>query len=302
LNEVLYRTPKFFPAADAANRVILLEANGRTAFAVLMTDVLPSLNVLDASQCFPRYYYENPNDPSKPLEPGDIDVEDLRRLDAVTDESLDLFQTTYSEKAINKDDLFYYTYGLLHSEDYRTRYGTSLSKQLPRLPLTLKAEEFWAFVKAGRELGELHIGFEAQDIWQGLAAIVDADAARTLSKRALHRVEGMKFAGKRPNADKSTILYNSNIRVSGIPLEAYDYVVNGRSAIEWVMERQSVTTDGASGIVNDANDYANETKNDPEYPLKLLLSVITVSMKTLEIVRSLPKLGSDGSASNTRRG
>ena len=302
LNEVLYRTPKFFPVAHAENRIILLEANGRTAFAVLMTDVLPSLNVLDASQCFPRYYYENPDDPSKPLEPGEIELEKLTRVDAVTDESVVLFQNTYPEKPINKDDLFYYTYGLLHSDDYRTRYGATLSKQLPRLPLVGKAEDFWRFAQAGRELGELHIRFEDQQEWQGVSAIVDADAAQTLSKRALHRVEGMKFAGKRANADKSTILYNSNIRVSGIPLEAYDYVVNGRSAIEWVMEQQCVSTDKASGIVNDANDYANETKGDPQYPLKLLISVITVSMRTMEIVRSLPRLEGNISGSDTRRG
>ena len=101
----------------------------------------------------------------------------------------------------------------------------------------------------------------------------------------------MKFAGKRPNLDKSTVIYNSNITITGIPLEAYDYVVNGKPALEWVMERQCVKTDPASGIVNDANRYAIETVGDPAYPLRLLQRVITVSLETMKIVRSLPSLG-----------
>lgn len=100
----------------------------------------------------------------------------------------------------------------------------------------------------------------------------------------------MKFAGKRPKLDKTTVNYNSNITISGIPLEAYDYIVNGKPALEWVMERQCVKTDKASGIVNDANLYAIETVGDPAYPLKLFQRIITVSLETMKIVRSLPKL------------
>lgn len=103
----------------------------------------------------------------------------------------------------------------------------------------------------------------------------------------------MKFAGKRPNLDKTTVIYNANITISGIPLEAYDYVGNGKPAIEWVIERQCVKTDKASGIVNDANRYAIETVGDPAYPLKLLQRVVTVSLETMKIVRSLPKLEID---------
>src|SRR5687768_14051285 len=103
----------------------------------------------------------------------------------------------------------------------------------------------------------------------------------------------MKFGGKRPNADKSTVIYNSNITMTGIPLEAYDYVVNGKPALEWVMERQCVKTDKASGIVNDANRYAIETVGDPSYPLLLFQRVITVSLETMKIVRALPSLDID---------
>ena len=103
----------------------------------------------------------------------------------------------------------------------------------------------------------------------------------------------MKFAGKRPNLDKTTVIYNNNITMQNVPLEAYDYVVNGKPALEWVMERQCVSTDKKTGITNDANDYANETMNNPAYPLELFQRVITVSLETMKIVRGLPKLDID---------
>jgi len=104
----------------------------------------------------------------------------------------------------------------------------------------------------------------------------------------------MKFGAKRPNTDKTTVIYNANITMTGIPLEAYDYVVNGKPALEWVMERQCVKTDKASGIVNDANRYAIETVGDPAYPLLLFQRVITVSLETMKIVKALPPLGDLG--------
>lgn len=95
--------------------------------------------------------------------------------------------------------------------------------------------------------------------------------------------------GKSVN-DLSKIIYNTRITLSDIPLEAYDYVVNGKPAIAWVMERQGVSTHKDSGIVNDANDWAVETMANPRYPLELLQRVITVSLETLKIVRDLPEL------------
>jgi len=100
----------------------------------------------------------------------------------------------------------------------------------------------------------------------------------------------MRFVGTRGKVDKTTVIYNHNITMTNIPLEAYEYVVNGKPALEWVMERQCVKTDKDSGIINDANDYANETMKNPAYPLELFQRVITVSLETMKIVRSLPKL------------
>ena len=184
-----------------------------------------------------------------------------------------------------KEDIFYYIYGLLHSEEYRERYADNLSKQLPRIPCVKGSREFWAFVKAGRALGELHVNYEEQKpypvTFKGLDPWKDKYSEKDV------RVEKMKF-GK--DKDKTTIIYNTKITVTDIPLEAYEYVVNGKPAIEWVMERQVVKTDKDSGIVNDANLYAIETVGDAAYPLKLLQRVITVSLETMKIVKSLPKL------------
>ncbi|ATF04078.1 putative helicase (plasmid) [Phaeobacter gallaeciensis] len=105
-----------------------------------------------------------------------------------------------------------------------------------------------------------------------------------------YRVTKMKFGGKGKEKDKTTVIYNGNITMENVPLEAYDYVVNAKPALEWVMERQVVKQDKASGIVNDANDYANETVGDPRYPLDLFRRVITVSLETMKIVNALPEL------------
>lgn len=111
--------------------------------------------------------------------------------------------------------------------------------------------------------------------------------------KKFYRVKKMKFGGKGKAKDKTTVIYNENITIQNIPVDAYDYVVNGKPALEWVMERQVVKTDKASGIVNDANDYANETIGDPKYPLELFQRLITVSLKTMKIVNSLPGLKID---------
>jgi predicted helicase len=209
----------------------------------------------------------------------------VQRRDAITDIGLQHFKDAYKGEPISKEDLFFYIYGLLHSEDYKRRYADNLSKELPRIPAVKKFADFQAFRTAGRKLADLHINYETVapyqvDIAGGallLADFTDAD----------YRVTQMKFASK---TDKTRVVYNHKITMSGIPLEAYDYVVNGKPALEWVMERQAVTTHKDSGIVNDANLWATETMGDASYPFKLFQRVITVSLETLKIVRSLPRL------------
>nr|AMK59638.1 helicase domain protein [uncultured bacterium UPO78] len=283
-NEMVYQMPRIFPDAEAENLVIGVSAAGeKVAFSALISRHVPSLHFVDieGSQCFPLYLYDeaaqaSDNDLfSQPLEGG------LRRRDAVTDAGLAHFQSAYPGESLSKEDLFYYVYGTLHSPDYRERFADNLSKELPRIPAVKKAADFWAFSQAGRALAELHLNYETVEPYpltiEAKGTLTDAD----------YRVEKMKFAKK---GDKSTVIYNHRITLKGIPEAAWGYVVNGKAALDWVMERQAVRTDKASGIVNDANDWAVETMGNPKYPLELFQRVVTVSLETLKIVNSLPPL------------
>lgn len=160
--------------------------------------------------------------------------------------------------------------------------ATHLSKELPRIPRVENATDFWAFSKAGRALAELHLNYETVAMYPAIVTGGGNDAD--------YRVEKMKYGKKGKDKDLTTLHYNGKITITGIPLEAYDYVVNGKPALDWIVERQCVKTDKASGIVNDANDWAIDTMHNPKYPLELFLRVITVSLETMKIVRSLPKL------------
>jgi predicted helicase len=281
LNEIVSQMPRIFPHAQSENKVIALTGKGsRNGFSVLITNVLPDLNMLEAgAQCFPLYLYEPATDNAGELfSNAHASDNGYTRRDGITDAGLQHFKTAYQGETITKEDLFYYVYGLLHSPAYREKYGDNLSKELPRIPRVKTAADFWAFSAAGRALAELHIGYETAEPYP--ATLIgnpktDAD----------YRVEKMKFASK---ADKSTIIYNAHITLKDIPPAAFDYVVNGKPAVEWVMERQCVKVDKDSGIVNDANLYATETVGNAKYPLEVLLRVITVSLKTCEIVASLP--------------
>lgn len=214
----------------------------------------------------------------------------MTRREAITDEGLAHFQSAYPDEKITKKDLFYYIYGLLHSPDYRERYVDNLAKELPRIPRVKAAVDFWAFSRAGRDLAALHVNYEQVPPYPVVFERGEVSLVPPADPERFYRVEQMKFAGKRPNLDKSIVVYNANITMAGIPMEAYDYVVNGKPALEWVMERQCVKVDKASGIVNDANRYAIETVGDPRYPLMLFQRVITVSLETMRIVRALPPL------------
>ena len=186
--------------------------------------------------------------------------------------------------------MFYYIYGLLHSEDYKTRYADNLTKELPRIPRVKLAQDFWALSHAGRELAALHLDYETVPLYP--VEFEGGALALTMLEPKDFYVTKMKF-GKgtgEDKHDKTTVIYNDKITLKGIPLEAYEYIVNGKPALEWVMERQGVSVHKESGIVNDANDWAIETLNNPRYPLELFQRVITVSLETRRIVNRLPRL------------
>ena len=279
-------------AGDLPNLVIVVNGVGsRNGTTALMSNCLVDLNAVDAgSQCFPLKLYEPASADDGLFATGETGYTER---DGISDAGLKYFQDVYPEAQISKEDLFYYIYGLLHSPDYRTRFKNNLSKELPRIPAVKAVADFWAFSKAGRALGDLHVNYETVEPYPVVIAEGDLRTAVYDDAKAFYRVEKMKFGGKGKNKDQTTVHYNAHITMTGIPLAAYDYVVNGKPALSWVMERQCVKTDKASGIVNDANDYANETVGNPAYPLELFQRVITVSLETMKIVDGLPALDID---------
>ena len=310
LNEMVYQMPRLFPASTQTNVAITLGVGGSGAGSPpLMVKHIYSLQPNHGTQSFPLHLYETSN-----TDAGDVEGEGglfasvesglssdngYVRRDAITDAGLAHFRAAYPApgegEAITKEDLFYYIYGLLHSAEYRERYADNLGKELPRIPAVKGHDVFRAFSRAGRDLAYWHLNYETVAMHPG-ARIEAGKASVSSLADADYRVTKMRFArvqdGKGKSVpDKTVVQYNERITVTNIPLEAYDYVVNGKPAIEWVMERQAVVTDKDSGIVNDANLWATETMGNARYPLELLLRVITVSLETMKIVRSLPPLG-----------
>ena len=249
-----------------------------------MVNRIPCLDFLEKTQCFPRWLPGEQTGKKDTLDFGDSD----EMPSGFTKEALPHFQAAYPREAMTEDDLFYYIYGILHSEDYRTRYANNLMRELPRIPRVATYEQFMAFAEAGRKLADLHVNFENVEPYAGVKIEYTNDGAPS------YRVTQMKWAkikGKTSNAakDKSTLIYNDWITVKNVPLEAQEYVVNKKSALDWVVERACVSIDKASGIVNDFNDYAAEQGNE-RYPLELFLKVITVSLETIKVVKNLPSL------------
>ncbi len=280
LNNCVYQLPKLFPQPyETKNLVICASGIGVTKdFSVLITNILPDIQLQFNGQCFPLYYYEERQNTYNDLFAGDTnETSEYIRRDAISDFILDRARKQYGQN-VTKEDIFYYVYGFLHSPEYRQTFANDLKKMLPRLPLVDTTTDFWAFSKAGRKLADLHINYETAPACQEVQV--------TGIESGFYTVEKMRFPTK---DQKDTILYNSKITLTNIPAKAYEYIINGKSAIEWIMERYQITIHKESGIRNDPNDWAIETGN-PGYILDLLLSIITVSIQTIDIVNSLPKL------------
>lgn len=213
---------------------------------------------------------------------GSPGQEEYIRHEAITDWALESFRKHYGDNSIGKEDIFYYIYGLLHSPEYRSRYANDLRKMLPRIPF---ASDFWGFSSAGRELAHWHLNYETVDPYP-LKEQKTEDVTAKMTPKEFFWIEEMKFAKNGKEKDKTTILYNSRITLSGIPLGAYEYVVNGKPALEWVMERYAVTVDKDSDIRNDPNTWSE----DPQYILDLVKRIVRVSLETVRIVNGLPAL------------
>ena len=281
-------SPKLFPTPNHRNLVICVSGIGSNKdFSSIITENIPDYQLQFNCQYFPLYWYDDSTaDIADLFSAQQSDADRYVRRDGVTDWILSTARKQYGS-LVTKEDIFYYVYGILHAPDYRTTFTADLKKSLPRLPLVESPDDFWAFSRAGRSLAELHLGYEHVEPYAGCHTVnsttSDDDAIN-------YRVDKMRF-GKLDSktADKRIIHYNAGITIENIPLEAYDYVVNGKSAIEWVMERYAVKTDPASQIENNPNDWCRE-HDDPKYIYNLLLRIITVSLETMKIVYTLPKL------------
>ena len=287
LNNSVYKLPELFPTPDQENYGFYLNGIHATSeFAALMVAEIPCLDLFGkGGQFFPRYTYVGQGKADNLLDAVEDDGSPYRRVDNISDEILADYQAAYGDQ-VTKDDIFFYVYGLLHSPDYRERFQADLKKMLPRIPKAADREDFEAFSEAGRTLSDLHIGYETVEPWP-LAEQMPADPD--------YRVVKMKFGGSGKNKDRSTIIYNNQIKVAGIPEEAYRYMLGSRSAIEWIMDRYQVKTDKKSGITNDPNDWSEEV-GDPRYILDLIGRIVRVSIETMEIVDRLPALGIDAKA------
>ena len=292
LNEMVYQIPKLFPTSRHKNLAICTTGVGDNDFSALICNTVPDLHFIGTSQCFPLYWYDDSTSDiadlfTQGVRDDKADMDRWERRDGVTDWILSTARKQYGSK-VTKEDIFYYVYGILHSPDYRAAFSADLKKSLPRLPLVEAADDFWTFSKAGRDLASLHLNYETVEPYAGCRIVFSPLTDRGGSMN--YRVEKMRFGKKDSKmADKGVIYYNSGITIENIPPEAYDYVVNGKSAIEWIMERYAVTTNKDSGIMNDTNDWAAE-HDDEKYIFNLLLRIITVSLETMKIVRSLPEL------------
>lgn len=280
---------------------IITSGIGNADFSALINNQISDLQCFINGQIFPLYYYEkkekaktatNLFEAFEPkAEPALFEDKFVyERKDAIRDWALAEFRRVYKDDKINKEDIFYYIYGLFHSKDYKSRYADNLSKMLPRIPY---CKDFWSFSRAGRELGSIHLNYETENLNQVAKAIKLSERDSGMFATDLSELEArdfrvikMKFAKKGSKPNKSVIEFNSKIAVIDIPKEAYKYVVNGKSAIEWIMERYQIKTDKDSGIVNDPNLFSD----DPRYILNLLLKVIEVSVKSVKIIDNLPKM------------
>lgn len=248
------------------NLVITTTGRGSTRdFSALVTNAIPDMNSMaGGSQGFMRY---------------DNEIDETQLF-----QSNDNMNPAFAEKlGLSLDDTFAYVYGLLNSRDYQEKYANDLKKDLARIPIVKQKDKY---VEVGQKLMDLHLNYEEVPVYDGVGI--------TTAENPSYKVTKMRFAKKRDENGKlvndlSTIIFNSDITISNIPKKAYEYVVNGRSAIEWIIDQYQVKTDKKSGITDDPNNYSEDEK----YIFNLLLRIINVSIQTVDLINSLPKFEVD---------
>ena len=259
LTERTYVFPSIFPISEieVGNQIICVTGIGSNkAFQTLMVSTIPCLDMLEKTQCFPFYTY---------------DEDSTNRKENITDWARDAFRKHYKDNTITKWDIFHYTYGILHHPHYRQKYEMNLKRDLPHIPY---APDFRAFATAGAHLADIHINYETQPVHPELNLLENPDLPLDW------RVEKMRLS-----KDKTQLKYNDFLTIDGIPTAVYDYRLGTRSALEWVIDQYRVKTDKRSGIINDPN-----RPDDPRYIVDLIGRVITVSLRTVHLINNLPPL------------
>ncbi|MBO4956510.1 MAG: DEAD/DEAH box helicase, partial [Rickettsiales bacterium] len=284
LNERRFQMPAIFPMNKYDNLCICMNGIGDSKdFSVFITNIITDYHVYGITQCFPLYYYtKNEKATQYELNYGKDgeSKEEYIKHNGISDYILKKCKEKYGEN-VNKEDIFYYVYGILNSEDYKKQFQDDLKRVLPRIPLV---DEFWVFSKVGRELADLHLNYES------IEACSQCKVVKTAEN---YYVNKMSFGkDKDGNKDKSVIVYNNFIKIENVPEKAYKYIINGKSAIEWIMDKYKIDIDKKSGLKNDPNLWCDEFGNE-KYIFDLLLSVIEVSIKSVDLIESLPRLSFD---------
>lgn len=297
VNDMIYQLPAMFPTPHHKNLGIYQVGNGSAVpFSVLMTDGLPDLHVTGAGsggQFFPRWTYVQAESADGELDfasasASDVDKYGYRRMDNITDGILALYRDAVGDQ-VSKDDIFYYVYGLLHAPVYRETYAADLKKMLPHIPTPASRERFEQVAAAGRKLADLHVNYETVEPYD-----LDVQLKKGVSAedRETWRVSKLKWGKKKdPETgknvdDRSVIVYNPKVTITGIPEDADRYMLGSRSALAWIIDRYQDKTDKASGIVNDPNVWCDE-HNQPTYLVDLIKRVTTVSVESAKIIERL---------------
>ncbi len=269
LNESSASQVKYFPHQGEENLAIVTTGGGaRREFSALMVDQVPNLHMQDSAQVFARYRYEVGEGEATLL---DQEADGLRRVDNISAESITAFRDHYGDESISADNVFYYVYGALHSPSYRRQFAEELRKSLARIPML---SDFKQFADAGRKLAALHVNYESIEPYQ-----LEEDAASGVEPDQLYRVEKMRV-----DSETGLLTYNDHLTLRGIPEVAFEYIVNGKSALHWLVDRYQIRRDGDSEILNDPNAYSN----DPRYIVDLIKRVVAVSVESVEICSGLP--------------
>ena len=267
-----YQMDSIFPSPDSKNRAICVPGVGSTKpFSALIVNAMPDLELISKGQCFPRYRYTKPTSGQASLPDEGLT---RTRIDNISDRALEAFCRHYADDTIAKDAIFDYVYGVLHAPDYRNRFGNDLAKDLPRIP---KAPDFHAFAAAGRALARLHLEYETCDEYPVETEVKSDDPQPEHFRIGTRK---MRFADK----EKTTLIINDHVRLSGIPEEAYRYIVNGRTPLGWFIDRYHIKADKRSGITIDPNGWFM----DPRDLVTAIRRIVHVSVETVRIVDALP--------------